>query len=162
MTTRKEKTEMLARLTEAYLDTHCDFWAPEVTFDKNSDQEVRIDYVGFRAKRIHMAVSGASPELGSVYCLEIKSCLNDYNSGYGLNFIGDRNYLVTVPEVAEIAKERGILLGVEAILVPNSKGTALRKFKTFPAPYAGRMKTAGEVLYQMALRMHKQLERKGE
>ena len=43
-----------------------------------------------------MSISGL--EKGSVICYEVKSCKEDYHSGNGLNYEGDKNYIVTTME----------------------------------------------------------------
>lgn len=48
-------------------------------------------------KPVNNTVSGI--EKGDFYCYEVKSSIEDFNSGHGLNFIGDYNYLVMPEEV---------------------------------------------------------------
>lgn len=61
-----------------------------MTFDYATGNSVRVDYMVF--KPLNNSVSGI--EKGDFYCYEIKSCKKDFESGHGLNFIGDYNYLV--------------------------------------------------------------------
>lgn len=51
----------------------------------------RVDFMQFKPVNT-MSASGI--EKGEFICYEIKSCLNDYNSGHGQNFIGELNYFV--------------------------------------------------------------------
>lgn len=90
---RKEVTEELSRLLEKHINPNNDprvYWAKEVTFDYATNNRVRVDYMVF--KPLNNSVSGI--EKGDFYCYEIKSCKEDFESGHGLNFIGDYNYLV--------------------------------------------------------------------
>lgn len=90
---RKEVTEELSRLLEKHINPHNDtrvYSAKEVTFDYATGNSVRVDYMVF--KPLNNSVSGI--EKGDFYCYEIKSCKKDFESGHGLNFIGDYNYLV--------------------------------------------------------------------
>ena len=50
-------------------------------------------------KPLNNSVSGI--EKGDFYCYEIKSCKKDFESGHGLNFIGDYNYCVLPQELYE-------------------------------------------------------------
>lgn len=46
---------------------------------------------------LNNTVSGI--EKGNFFCYEIKSCEEDFNSGHGLNFVGDYNYIVCPNEL---------------------------------------------------------------
>ena len=87
--TRKQTTHLLSRLVERDIlsGTYC---ASEVTVGIGTGHEFRIDYMKFVPK--NQTTSGI--EKGDFYCYEVKSCLDDYKSGNGLNFIGDKNYIV--------------------------------------------------------------------
>nr|DAI07900.1 MAG TPA: DNA repair protein MmcB-like protein [Caudoviricetes sp.] len=91
---RKNITLLLSKGLEKYINPKSDtriYWAKEVTFDygkRNSTK--RVDYMKF--KPLNNYVSGI--EKGDFYCYEIKSCIQDFNSKNGHNFIGDYNYYV--------------------------------------------------------------------
>lgn len=98
MSNRPEITKMLSLALEKYIDPYNDpriYWAREVTFDYATSNTVRVDYMRF--KPVNNTVSGI--EKGDFYCYEIKSSLEDFCSGHGLNFLGDYNYLVMPEEV---------------------------------------------------------------
>ena len=102
---RKDITTELSRLTEKYINPHNDpriYWAREVTFDYGTLHQIRVDYMRFKPK--NNTVSGI--EKGDFYCYEIKSCLADFNSKNGHNFIGDFNYYVMPRELYEQVKDR--------------------------------------------------------
>lgn len=96
MSNRKEITKQLTELLKLHINPNGDtriYTAAEVTFDYYSAHPIRVDYMKF--KPVNNSPGGI--ERGSFYCYEIKSCKEDFESGHGLNFIGDFNYLV-LPE----------------------------------------------------------------
>lgn len=50
-------------------------------------------------KPVNNTVSGI--EKGDFWCYEVKSSVEDFRSGHGLNFIGDYNYIVMPEKVYE-------------------------------------------------------------
>lgn len=112
---RKEITTKLNILLEQYLkvfDTRI-YWAKEVTFDYSTAHKIRIDYMRF--KPINNTISGI--EKGDFYCYEVKSCVDDFFSKNGHNFIGDYNYYVMERELYEQVKSN-IPYGI-GVLIPN-------------------------------------------
>ena len=112
---RKEITSKLNILLEQYLkvfDTRI-YWAKEVTFDYSTAHKIRIDYMRF--KPINNTISGI--EKGDFYCYEVKSCVDDFFSKNGHNFIGDYNYYVMERELYEQVKSN-IPYGI-GVLIPN-------------------------------------------
>ena len=89
---RKEITaflgELLIRERLSGIGKH---WANEVCIDYGTKDVKRIDFIMFEPGH-QMSVSGI--EQGIFTCFEVKSCKEDFNSGYGRNFIGDKNYFV--------------------------------------------------------------------
>jgi hypothetical protein len=103
---RKETTAHLTELLEKHINPHKDtriYSAREVTFDYSSLHPIRVDYMVF--KPADQTTGGI--EKGNFYCYEIKSCQADFNSGHGLNFIGDFNYLV-IPQGLYMEIEKSI------------------------------------------------------
>ena len=99
--TRPEITAELSAMLEKKINPHNDpriYWAKEVSFDYSTDHAVRVDYMRFVP--VNNSVSGI--EKGDCYCYEIKSSVEDFHSGHGLNFIGDYNYLVLPGTVCAI------------------------------------------------------------
>mgnify|MGYP004637075769 FL=1 len=93
MSNRKEITAALSDALEKKINPDNDpriYWAKEVTFDYSTNHAVRVDYLKFVP--VNNSVSGI--EKGDFYCYEIKSSVEDFHSGHGLNFLGDYNYLV--------------------------------------------------------------------
>lgn len=93
MADRKKTTELLGRVLQCRKFQKPGLqYASEVVLDYGHKHPMRIDYVSFEPEN-QMSVAGI--EHGTFSCYEIKSCREDVFSGNGLNFIGDRNYLVT-------------------------------------------------------------------
>ena len=149
---RTETTAMLSALVERRLDSRTSYWAKEVSFDKGTPMWRRIDYVGFKPYTPNYAVEPVSVELGVFSCYEVKSCLEDFESGNGLTFYGDENYLVTTRELAEQLHDMLRLpRNIDQVLVPSSKGDMLRKLydlSTNGSP-SYRHRPASEMLYAM-------------
>lgn len=88
---RKEITEFLSNLLVERLSGRGKYYASEVTLDYSSGEAKRVDFVQFVPR--NQSTSGI--EKGEFVFYEVKSCKADYHSGNGLNFEGDRNYVVT-------------------------------------------------------------------
>ena len=114
---RPEITQSLSDMLERYINPKHDtriYWARDVTFDYSTANAIRVDYMRF--KPVNNTVSGI--EKGDFYCYEIKSSVEDFHSGHGLNFIGDYNYLVMPHEVYLKLQENGELPFGIGVLCP--------------------------------------------
>lgn len=92
---RKETTQFLSELlVKTRLSGMGNHYASEVTLDygKGKGKEKRVDFIQFIPQNSY-SVSGI--EKGEFTFYEVKSCKEDYHSGHGLTFEGDKNYLVT-------------------------------------------------------------------
>ena len=90
--TRPETTAFLGRLLKRdKLNLRGKYWASEVTLDYGSNEVRRVDFMQFEPV-YQYAVSGL--EKGIFICYEVKSCKADFNSGFGKNFIAEKNYFV--------------------------------------------------------------------
>lgn len=92
---RKETTEFLGRLLpKERFGGMGKYWASEVSIDPWSTKGKwkRVDYMQFIPDN-QCAVSAL--EKGIFVCYEVKSCKEDVYSGNGLNFLGEKNYIVT-------------------------------------------------------------------
>lgn len=90
---RKEKTELLRSLLRIRLNSKRGVHsAAEVSLDYGTKNVKRVDFVSFEP-RDQMSIAGL--ETGTFTFYEVKSCREDFRSGFGLNFEGDRNYIVT-------------------------------------------------------------------
>lgn len=92
------------------------YWAKEVTFDYSTNHSVRVDYMEF--KPVNNSVSGI--EKGNFYCFEVKSCIEDFRSKNGHNFIGDYNYYIMPIEVYESVKDS--IPSNIGVMCPNQYG----------------------------------------
>lgn len=71
------------------------YWAKEVSVDYGTSDVKRVDFMQFEPAGV---TSISEIEKGIFICYEIKSCKEDVYSGNGLNFIGEKNYIVTTME----------------------------------------------------------------
>ena len=92
---RRETTKMLCELLERqYFSGMGKYWAKEVSIDPWAEKgkPKRVDYMQFIPAN---QCSVSAIEKGIFVCYEIKSCKEDFYSGNGLNFLGEKNYIVT-------------------------------------------------------------------
>ena len=68
------------------------YWASEVSIDYGTIWVKRVDFMQFEPAG---AIYQSDIEKGIFTCYEIKSCKEDVYSGNGLNFLGEKNYIVT-------------------------------------------------------------------
>ena len=123
---RKETTEFLSNLLVERLSGRGKYYASEVTLDYSGGkgEKKRVDFIQFVPK--NQSTSGI--EKGEFVFYEIKSCKADYNSGNGLNFGGDRSYVVTTMETyKQIRREVPWSVGVY-VACPESRGTLADEF----------------------------------
>lgn len=107
---RKETTEFLSELL-VQRKLSGKYYASEVTLDcgAGKGKEKRVDFMQFVPK--NQSTSGI--EKGEFIFYEVKSCKADYHSGNGLNFEGDRNYIVVTMETyKKIIKDKPWEVGV--------------------------------------------------
>ncbi len=128
---RKETTEFLGKLLkQTRLGSGC--WASEVSIDYGTTYVKRVDYMQFEPAGV-VGISGI--EKGIFTCYEVKSCKADFDSGFGRNFIGERNYFVmpmaTYKEVMQdIPNGIGVL-----VPIPESIGnTNNERYAEFEKP----------------------------
>lgn len=127
MSRRPEITATLSLALEKKINPYNDpriYWAKEVTFDYSTNHAVRVDYM--RYKPVNNTVSGI--EKGDFYCYEVKSSVEDFRSGHGLNFLGDYNYLVMPEKIyATISLEVPHYIGV--YVLDGTELTCIKKAK---------------------------------
>ena len=87
---------MLLSLIASHTSAPAVYGAAEVAIDWGTIHPRYVDYMTFSPAGT-ISVSGI--EKGIFTCYEIKSCYEDLYSGQGLNFIGEKNYLVTTMAV---------------------------------------------------------------
>ena len=112
--TRTETTAELTRLAESRIRRRCRLWAPEVEVFGGG----RVDFMGFQPYGDRP--DPASIERGTLVCYEVKSCMADFDSGHGLNFVGDENWLVCPRELCERIREQMRVPRVAGVLCPDA------------------------------------------
>lgn len=112
---RKETTEFLGKLLKKEKFSGMGkYWASEVSIDYGTTDVKRVDFMQFEP----IGVCGISAiEKGNFTCYEIKSCKADVKSGFGQNFIAEKNYFVmpmkTYKEIIhEIPQGIGVLVPI--------------------------------------------------
>ncbi len=112
---RKETTDFLGKLlVHKKIGGIGSCWASEVSIDYGTKDVKRVDFMQF----VPDGVCGISAiEKGIFICYEVKSCKADFYSGFGRNFIGEKNYFVmpmeTYKEVAfDIPHKVGVLVPI--------------------------------------------------
>lgn len=92
---RKRTTELLGNLIVDRIGQRGSYWAKEVSIDYGTRDVKRVDFMQFEPSGV-TAISAI--EKGIFTCYEVKSCKEDVFSGNGLNFLGEKNYIVTTME----------------------------------------------------------------
>ena len=88
---RKETTKFLTEVLIKDRLSDRKYYAKEVTLDYGTNHSKRVDVMQFLPKGVTYA---SDIEKGIFICYEIKSCKEDLYSGNGLNFYGEKNYIV--------------------------------------------------------------------
>ncbi|MCD7826326.1 MAG: hypothetical protein LUH14_10265 [Clostridiaceae bacterium] len=93
---RKDTTRFLSRLlVRERLSGRGKYWASEVSIDYGTKNVKRVDFMQFEPAGV---IYQSDIEKGKFTCYEIKSSREDTFSGNGLNFLGEKNYIVTTME----------------------------------------------------------------
>lgn len=93
---RKETTKFLSDLLISNrLSGYGKYYAKEVSIDYGTVNVKRVDFMQFEPAGV---VYQSDIEKGIFTCYEVKSCKEDVYSGNGLNFLGEKNYIVTTME----------------------------------------------------------------
>lgn len=112
---RKETTEFLGSLLKRDKFSGIGkYWASEVSIGYRTPDIKRVDFVQFLPNGIARI---SDIEKGIFICYEIKSCKADFESGFGRNFISEKNYFVmpvaTYKEVInDIPPQVGVLVPI--------------------------------------------------
>lgn len=93
---RKDTTQFLSNLLITdRLSGIGKYWAREVSIDYGTSHVKRVDFMQFEPGGV---IYQSDIEKGIFTCYEVKSCRDDVFSGNGLNFLGEKNYIVTTME----------------------------------------------------------------
>lgn len=92
MKNRKDVTAFLGNLLiQERLSGLGKYWAKEVSIDYGTTDVKRVDFMQFKPNGV---CSISEIEKGIFICYEVKSCKADFESGFGRNFIAEKNYFV--------------------------------------------------------------------
>lgn len=149
---RPETTRALSDMVESRLRGKT-YWAREVLLGAMDARSPRVDYMSFRMASSHsLAITPGLIEHGEFACYEVKSCMADFKSGHGLNFVGDKNYLVCERELADKLYEQHLIPNGCTVLCPNKPRTALREvYSTVGGLAPLRDQSAAELLFSMVI-----------
>lgn len=89
---RKETTEFLTDILVVNRLSDRKYYAREVTLDYGTVHPKRVDVMEFSPAGV---IYASDIEKGVFTCYEVKSCKQDVYSGHGLNFYGEKNFIVT-------------------------------------------------------------------
>lgn len=92
---RKSTTKLLTEILISDRLSDRKYYAKEVTLDYGTTHSKRADVMQFIPRGV---VYASDIEKGIFVCYEVKSCIEDIYSGNGLNFYGEKNYIVTTME----------------------------------------------------------------
>lgn len=145
---RRETTSKLSALVEKRLNNRTPYWASEVGTSASMGAWVpRVDYMAFCPNwKTHEDHSPITVEHGSFEFYEVKSCMADFDSGHGLNFEGDVNFLVCTKELATRLRDDMKLPTCAYVLVPDSKWEKLVTMFDPSSSYSMRKRCASELL----------------
>lgn len=152
MPDRKGITKLLTDILIREKLTDRKYFAREVTLDYGTEHPKRVDVMQF----IPQGVTYASDiEKGIFTSYEVKSCIEDVFSGNGLNFYGEKNYIVTTMETwkklkdgmekldkhlrenfPESSRHYGVLVAVPKEIDPRNVETLYAELEN-PTPFGG-------------------------
>lgn len=130
---RKETTEFLGNLLKREKFSGLGkYWASEVSIDYGTTDVKRVDFMQFKPDGV-IGVSGI--EKGIFICYEVKSCKADFESGFGRNFIGEKNYFVMPMSVyKEVLNDIPYGIGVLVPIPKNVENTNAEIYEEFENP----------------------------
>ena len=100
---RKETTLFLRQLLiNDILTGRGKYWSSEVSVDYGTVNVKRVDFMQYKPQGV---IYASDIEKGIFICYEVKSCKEDLYSGNGLNFLGEKNYIVTTMECYKSIQE---------------------------------------------------------
>ena len=136
---RKETTKLLGNLlVRERLGNG--YWASEVSIDYGTTDVKRVDFMQFQPAGV-VGVSGI--EKGIFICYEVKSCKADFESGFGRNFIGEKNYFVMLMSTyKEVINDIPNGIGVLVPIPESIENTNEERYKEFENPTELSDKTA--------------------
>lgn len=145
--TRPDITAALGCMLIKYVFHYPDqriYWAEEVTYDYTLTNPIRVDFMRFKPR--NTLPSGL--EQSEFLAYEVKSCKQDFDSGHGLNFVADLNYVVVPPTLVDYAREHSPFgVGIYTPVPETGGGEVLKCVK--PSRRFPRRRPALELLFGM-------------
>ena len=149
---RGEVTAELSRLVEKRLMRLTPFWASEVFTEIDRHCSPRVDFMAYAPDfRMVDAGSEGAIEHGEFWFFEVKSCMADFESGHGLTFEGDRNFLVCPRDLAEELYGSNRLPKNASVLCPDK--LSRRLITVFNGQQTHRKHSAALLLFLMMQRI---------
>lgn len=153
---RTDITEQLSNLVRKRVSRRTPYWADEVYTEPTmfTQSVPRVDFMAFYPDwKTSSGVMATSKGLFEFY--EVKSCMEDFKSGHGLNFEGDRNFLVCPNELALQLHENRELPNYCTVLCPDKNfSRLLKKFETGPDhTFNTRKRSTEELLMCLLMRI---------
>lgn len=153
---RTDITEQLSNLVRKRVNSRTPYWADEVyTEPAMFTQSVpRVDFMAFYPNwETSSGVMAVSKGIFEFY--EVKSCMADFKSGHGLNFEGDKNFLVCPFDLAVQLYKRRELPNYCTVLCPDKNySRLLKKIETGPNPgFSTRKRSTEELLMCLLMRI---------
>lgn len=106
-----------------------DGMASEVSIDYGTTHVKSADFMQFQPAGV---VGVSEIEKGIFICYEVKSCKADFGSGFGRNFIGEKNYFVmTMDTYKEVMHDIPNDIGVLVPIPQNTENTNEERYKEF-------------------------------
>lgn len=111
---RTQTTKFLSDMLISQRLSDRKYYASEVSIDYGTQDVKRIDFLQFEPLGV---ANVAEIEKGIFICYEVKSCKADFKSGFGQNFLGEKNYFVMPMEtykqvVNEIPHQVGCIIPI--------------------------------------------------
>lgn len=111
------------------------------------DERHRVDFVAFRTARGEL--TAGSIEHGRFCFVEVKSCMDDFNSGHGLTFDGDDNWLVCPRDLCEKLRRQRLLPRPVSVVCPDRAGNLRKAIEMTGGDYPMRTRCSSELLWRM-------------
>ena len=150
---RADVTEKLSRLAEKRLRGLTPYWAGEVMVGEDACSSGVVDYMGVRFPgNARETLAEGDVERASFVFVEVKSCIDDFVLGHGLNFQGDENWLVCERVLADELKERMLVPAGIEVFVPDRSETRLVKYVDTGSERTRRRHSAAFLLTRILMR----------
>lgn len=159
---RKQITAFLSeQLIQDRLTGNGKYWAREVCLDWGTKDVRRVDFMEFCPTGV---LSVSEIEKGIFVSYEVKSCMADYKSGFGQNFVTEKNYLVmpmelykkvvqdiegSVGVICPVPEERDVKDEFHSPTALDTEGVKWRMRVVLPCLAGARKRSMVELLFCM-------------